>query len=240
MQAASFMKSAVLSVVLPLLFCVPVYAAGGIDINAGSIGAVNSPASGMTTYVSSAPAIGETVLLVAEWAGQSLTATVSDGTADIYTSIVGPINMAGGIIRAQAWYCVNAHSPTAFTISLSGNSISGAFDGILLAVISLTGLKTTSPLDTATVNSATGSGPRMSVTSGIPSQSGEMVLGIFLGQVPETPWTAGSGWTSITGQEAVSLFEYQNITSGGAQTATAAGNVSNNWLGFIFGFYPAF
>lgn len=242
MQPASFIKSLIVPALAVFLLCSPGYAAVGMDAAGSYIGAVNSGASSLTIYVSSPPSTGETILLVGYWAGQSLTASVSDGTGNKYTAISGPVKMAGGVVNAQAWYCVNSYSPRSFSLTLSGSSIGGAFDGILLSVVSLTGLSTTSPLDTATVNTATGTGPNMAVTSGVPSQSAETMLAVFMGQKAETPWSAGSGWTEIDpngSQEAVTEFELKTITGGGAQSATATGNASTNWLGFIFGFYPA-
>ena len=213
------------------------------DVNASSISACGSGASTCTAYLSNGPASGETTVVWAWWAGQSLTATLSDSQNNTYTAIAGPVNI-GSVIRAQMWYVVSTNAPTAVTLTLSGNATTGADDGILIGVLSLTGLATSSPLDTATVNAATGSGASMSVTSGTPTTPNEMMLGVFMTPNYDTPWSGwGSGWSDILingcpgscGQEAVSDPQLISITSETAQTAVVTGNVSQAWGGFILG-----
>jgi hypothetical protein len=177
-------------------------------------------------------------MVIAWWAGQSLTASVSDGV-NKYTPIVGPTNVPGSVIRAQVWYAINIGGPTAFTVTLSGNSTSGAFDGILVQFVSMTGLENSNPLDLATVNTATGTGTNLKVTSGMPTVANEMMWGVFLVPSPAGPWTPGSGWTSVSDQEAVSESLYQNISNGAAQIPNLRATPSVSWVGFAFGFKAA-
>ena len=211
-------------------------AVGGIDSNATTNGACNAPASSCTTHATSAPARKETIMIIAWWAGQSLTATASDRGVNFYIPIVGPTNVPSTLIKAEVWYAVNRGAPTSFTVTLSGNSTSGAFDGIFIQVISMTGLNHLSPLDTATIQTKTGTGATLSVTSGTPAVANEMIWGIFLCPFPGTAWTVGSGWTSVSGQEAVSQSIYQNISSGPVVTPNVIASTSVNWIGFAIGF----
>jgi hypothetical protein len=224
------------------------YATTGIvgthtDVNASYITACDSGVSTCTDYLSNGPAIGETTVVWAWWAGQSLTATLSDNQGNTYTAIAGPVNI-GSVIRGQMWYVVSTNAPTAMTLKLSGNATTGASNGILIGVLSLTGLDARSPLDTATVNTATGSGTSMSITSGTPTNPNEMMLGVFMTPTYNTPWSGwGSGWSDILingcpascGQEAASDPQYTRITSETAQTAVVTGGASQAWGGFILG-----
>lgn len=230
--------AALVFLVSSLAGALPAEALGAIDEQATANGACDSPVSSCTSYAASAPARGETVIVIAWWAGQSLTAKVSDGV-NKYVPVVGPTNVPGSIICAEVWYAVNKGSPTAFTVTLSGNSIGGAFDGIFIQFVSMTGLDRTQPLDLATVNTATGTGTKLSVTSGKPSEASEMMWGIFLVPFPCTPWVPGSRWTSASGQEAVSESLYQNISNGAAQTPNATANSRAGWVGFTFGLKTA-
>jgi hypothetical protein len=209
---------------------------GGIDSNATTNGACNAPASSCTTYATSAPARKETIMIIAWWAGQSLTATASDGGVNTYSPIVGPTNVPNTLIKTEVWYAVNRGGPMGFTVTLSGNSTPGAFDGIFIQVVSMTGLDQINPLDSATVRTNTGTGAVLSVTPGTPAVANEMIWGIFLCPSPATPWTPGSGWKSVSGQEAVSQSIYQNTSSGPIQTPKVKAFVSVNWIGFAIGF----
>jgi len=210
----------------------------GIVRNATSNGACSSPCASVVTYLTSAPAVGQTVLVLASWAGQSLTASVSDGV-NAYTPLAGPAKAPGGVLAGEVWYAVNTGAPTTFTVTLSGPSTGGAFDGILIQVITLSGLRTTNPLDSATVTTATGTGTNLSVNSGVPAAQSEMLWGLFLTDSAGTPWTVASGWAEISGGEAVSESMYKNITSGGPQTPSVTAAASRNWIAFAFGFVTA-
>ena len=74
-------------------------------------------------------------------------------------------------------------------------------------------------------------------TSGVVSAfSNEMIWGVFLEDNFSTLYAPGSGFTSISGQEAASLLEFKNVTQTGTQTATGTnGDGSNNWIGLVFG-----
>ena len=87
-------------------------AVGGIDSNATTNGACNAPASSCTTHATSAPARKETIMIIAWWAGQSLTATASDRGVNFYIPIVGPTNVPSTLIKAEVWYAVNRGAPT--------------------------------------------------------------------------------------------------------------------------------
>ena len=206
-----------------------------IDGNATTNGACNSPASSCTLYVPTAPpAVGETIVIAGWWAGQSLTASLSDGV-NTYLTAAGPTNVPNTNIRAQVWYVVNKGAPLAFTVTLSGPSASG-FDGIFLQLISITGLDQINPLDSATMKIATGTGTSLSVTSGTPAYPNEMIWGMFMAPYPGVPWTVGNGWVNVSGQEAVSVFAYQNTSSGLVLTPNVTASSSVDWIGFAIGF----
>jgi len=209
---------------------------GGIDSNATTNGACNAPASSCTTFATSAPARKETIMIIAWWAGQSLTATASDGGVNTYSPIVGPTIVPNTLIKAEVWYAVNRGAPMGFTVTLNGNSAPGQFDGIFVQVVTMTGLDPINPLDSATVRTNTGTGSVLSVTPGTPAVANEMIWGIFLCPSPATPWTPGSGWKSASGDEAVSQSIYQNTSSGPIQTPKVKAFVSVNWIGFAIGF----
>lgn len=224
---------------LVLLLGVNAYATGGVDPNAEAAGACNEPASSCQVDFSGNATAKETILVLTEWAGQSLTATVTDNVGNTYIPITAPINAPGGVTRGQVFYCINTGALNAVTVTLSGNSTTGFFDGILVDAYGLTGLDQINPLDSLTVTSTTGTGTALSVSSGTPAFPNEMMWGLFVSTAVGEPWTiGGSGWTEVTGGEAVSEMVYKNISSG-AQTASLTASSSVGWIGIAVGFKTA-
>src|SRR5208283_2316834 len=206
-----------------------------IDANHVSVSACNAPASSCTVYVGSAVPKGETVMIVASWGGSATTATVSG-----FTPAVGPFNAAAGTNRGEVWIATNVPSGiTQATVTLSAPS-SGA--EILIWIVSLTGVDNTTPIDANVTHANKGNGTSMTTgTSGVASAvAAEMIWGVFLEDNYSTPYAPGSGFTSLSGQEAVSLLEYENVSQSGTWTAVGTNGVSaNNWIGVIFGLRAA-
>ncbi|MGO9640153.1 MAG: beta strand repeat-containing protein [Candidatus Acidiferrales bacterium] len=206
-----------------------------IDANHVSVSACNAPASSCTVYVGSAVPKGETVMIVASWGGSATTATVSG-----FTPAVGPFNAAAGTNRGEVWIATNVPSGiTQATVTLSAPS-SGA--EILIWIVSLTGVDNTTPTDANVTHANKGNGTSMTTgTSGVASAvAAEMIWGVFLEDNYSTPYAPGSGFTSLSGQEAVSLLEYENVSQTGTWTAAGTNGVSaNNWIGVIFGLRAA-
>ena len=109
---------------------------------------------------------------------------------------------------------------------------------VLIWIIPLKGLDPNSPIDANVTHINAGNGTSMTTgTSGIfSSVPKEMIWGIFLEDNYSTPYAPESGFTNLSGQEAVSLLEYKNVTQTGIQSATGTnGNGSNNWIGAVIG-----
>ena len=208
---------------------------GAIDAKATTNGACNAPEKSCTTYADVPPARKETIMIVAWWAGRSLTATASDGV-NTYVPVAGPTDVPDTPIRAEVWYAVNRGSPMGFTIALNGASQVGAFDGIFVQVVSMKGLDPDKPLDMATVRTNTGTGSTLKVSSGVPVSPNELMWGVFLSPSAGTPWTFDPSWTSASGQEAVSQSIFKRISSTMAVTPELTTHVSLSWIAFTFGF----
>jgi trimeric autotransporter adhesin len=226
-------KAAAAVATLLLFFLAPVLAiAGGIDMKAADNTACSGSVSQCPIYFNNAPASGEPILVAAWWCGQNLTATVDDGV-NTYLTIAGPTNAPSSSMRGQTWYAINKGGVTSLNVNLSGTTTSGCFDGVFIQTQALTGVNT---LDTATVNTATGIGSSLSVTSGTPTTSSDMMFGVFMTDEPGVPFTVASGYTGVLNGEAVSLIEYTNLTSATPQTPTTNASVVSNWVGYAFGF----
>jgi hypothetical protein len=174
-------------------------------------------------------------MIVASWGGSATTATVSG-----FTPAVGPFNAATGANRGEVWIATNVPSGvTQATVSLSAPS-SGA--EILIWIISLTGVDNTTPIDANVTHANKGNGTSMTTgTSGVASAVAvEMIWGVFLEDNYSTPYASGSGFTLLSGQEAVSLLEFENVSQTGTWTAAGTnGDGANNWIGMIFGLRAA-
>ena len=208
---------------------------GSVDESFVTVSACNSPTNTCPAYVPGTVPTGEAILVIASWGGASTTATISDGV-NTYTSIAGPMNAGIGANRGQVWLAKSSGpGVTQVTITLNAGS---APQEMLTWLIPLKGIDPTSPIDTNITHFATGNGTSMTTgTSGVVSAfSNEMIWGVFLEDNFSTLYAPGSGFTSISGQEAASLLEFKNVTQTGTQAATGTnGDGSNNWIGLVFG-----
>ena len=208
---------------------------GVVDNSHVTVSACQAPAQTCTAYGYGTIPSGEAIMIMASWGGSTTTATVSDGV-DTFTPVSGPLNAAVGSNRGEVWLVSpSAGGVTQATITLSAPS-SG--NEILIFVIPLQGIATTSPVDANVTNVTTGTGTAMTTgTSGKASTTAnEMIWGMFMEDNFSTPYTPGAGYTNFSGQEAVSLLEYKNVTATGTQTATGTNGVgADNWIGLIFG-----
>ena len=212
---------------------------GGVDGGYVTVSACNAPEQSCIGYIGGTVPTGDAILVIASWGGTSTTATVSDGV-NTYTSIAGPINAAAGTNRGQAWIAKSSGAGvTQAAVTLSAPT-SG--EQILIWVVPLTGIDPTSPIDANVTHFTGGNGTSMTTgTSGVASAfANEMIWGVFLEDNYSSNYTPGSGFTSISGQEAASLLEYKNVAQTGTQSATGTnGNGTNNWIGLVFGLKAA-
>ena len=217
-----------------------VRAQGAVDSSYVSVSACNAPISSCTVYVGSTVPAGDAIMIVGSWGGAATTATINDGGHNTYTTIFGPTTAATGAESGQVWIAPStASGVTQATITLSAPSTP---EQVLIWIIPLKGLDPTSPVDANVTHISAGSGTSMSTgTSGIYSAvPKEMIWGIFLEDNYSTPYAPASGYTNLSGQEAVSLIEYKNVTQTGIQTVTGTnGNGSNNWIGAVIGLKAA-
>ncbi|MBZ5660224.1 MAG: choice-of-anchor D domain-containing protein [Acidobacteriia bacterium] len=208
---------------------------GAVDIQNGTVSACNAPAQSCTGFIHGTIPAGEAIMIIGSWGGATTTATINDGV-NTYTTVAGPLNAAVGPNRTQVWLATNnPGGVTQATITLSAPS---SVTEVQLWVIPLQGIATVSPVDANVTHFTAGTGTSMTTgTSGVASATAnEMIWGVFEEDNYSTPYTAGSGYTSISGQEAVSLLEFKNVTQTGVQTATGTNGVGvNNWIGLIFG-----
>lgn len=201
-------------------------------------GACNAPCNALSKSFSSL-ANGAVVIVQASWTGQSLTASVSDGV-NTYYPLTQPRNF-GTLFRAQWWYAVNAGNPSAVSVTLSGNSVSGGFDGMLLVTSVINGADHTNPIDKSSI--ATNSGTVSSsfaLTTGSVSHSNEMLWTYFVEDSPGTPYQLPSGWADAGSGEALSISAYSTTAGLGthAVSAKALGGASN-WTALSVGIVPA-
>lgn len=210
------------------------WAQGTVDDSFVSAGACDSPATTCTVYLKSAIPKGDVILVVASWGGATTTAAINDGH-NAYNSIFGPLNAGQGANRGQAWITKNTPAGVSqATITLSAAS---SPQEILLWIIPLKGLDPKTPVDPNSTHTNTGTGTTMTTgSSDLPTAfPNEMVWGVFLEDNYSTIYAPGPGFTSVSGQEAVSLIEYKNVTQTGKQSALATnGRGSNNWIGAVF------
>jgi len=212
-------------------------AAQTIDLNNANNGACNAPCQSITFYYTQ-PVVGELFLVEAGWAGNGITATISDGMNRFHT-ITGP-TAAGTNVNQQIWYAVNTGSPYGITITLNAPTPAGWFDGMFFEVIGLMGVNPANPIDLGSVASTSGTGQKMSLTSGQVGSAGEMVFGFFLQSAAGSPYTAAPGWTEVTGGEAVTAVVEQVATSVSARKPTVASSAPNpvSWAGAAFAVNP--
>lgn len=207
-----------------------------VDLNNTNNGACNAPCSTLTRYFTSL-APGELILVEAGWAGQKLTATVSDGV-NTYRRLSGPANV-GPVLRTQVWYALNAGSPQGVTVTVNGPTQPGWFDGILIQSVVLSGVNRKNPVDLQSIASATGTGKTFSVTSGTLQSSHEMLFGLFIEGAAGAPYHVPAGWREIGGGEAVTLTEFAYVAGGKPQTITGTAGIDVAWAGVAIGVNPA-
>ncbi len=203
-----------------------------VDEASVTAGAVNPPATVVELFPHFQQQKGQVGLVVCSWAPQSLTATVSDNTSDVYTAAIEPVNF-GPNFRGQVWYGRKINSG----LSKVEITMSGTTTGNLLCWFwVVNGVDPNSPLDPAVTHAFSGHGSLMKTSlSGFPSTSNEMIWGLFLTDTPATPFTPAQGWSSISGQEAVSELEWKLMSPEKQQPSATNGNDAANWLGIVIG-----
>ena len=163
--------------------------------------------------------------------------SVADSSSNTWAAIVA-LDCAG---TSNGFGCVYyTYNATALS---SGNTITHtkvtSGEKVALSVLYATGIDTSAPLDTAVTASASGTGTPFSVTSGTPSQSGELFLGVLSEKSSQT-WTNTSPWTTPFDFIATSgngVGGANQVNSGtGTKTFSETITGTPNWAAFIVGF----
>ncbi len=208
---------------------------GAPDMTLATVSACNAPAQTCDAFIHGTIPAGEAIMIIGSWGGSTTTATITD-SVNTYTTISGPNNAAVGPNRGQVWLVnSSAGGVTHVNITLSAPAVGSE---VQLWVIPLQGIATTNPVDTNVLHLNTGTGTSMTTgNSGLASTTAnEMIWAIFLEDNYSTPYTPDPAYTSISGQEAVSLVEFKNVYATGIQSATGTNGVgANNWMSVIFG-----
>jgi hypothetical protein len=212
-------------------------AAQTIDLNNANNGGCNAPCQSITYYYTQ-PVVGELFLIEGGWAGNGLSATISDGV-NRFHSVSSP-TAAGSNANQQIWYTVNRGAPQGITITLNGPTPDGWFDGMFFEVIGIIGVNPANPIDLGSVATASGTGPLMSLTAGKIGSAGEVVFGFFLQSAAGSPYKPSRGWQEITGGEAVSAVVQQTATSTAVlkPTVTSSAPAGVKWAGTAFAVNP--
>jgi hypothetical protein len=196
-------------------------------------GATLSPAFASTFTV---PAGALIVVAVLE-ATATTPGTLSDG---VNTYTTGPSQlMNGGAGILQIFYCANCSAVTGGTLTYTKNT-SG--HNTSLSAFYVTGIATSSPLDTAFTASTPTTTATITLTSGTPSAQGLFVMAIagFIGSPQNwsgapTPWTNPPIATTATGAEIMGgsiIYEGTAPLSWPAISWTGAGNGGAIFVGF--------
>lgn len=170
--------------------------------------------------------------------------TISDGSSNSYVGIsLKQNNNNGGTSgTGNIYYVKNSAALNNATITYTKAGSGSACISALYA----TGIDTVNPLDTAVTATAAGTGTSPSVTSGTPSQAGEL----FISGVT-WPGATGDAFTQDSGHNWVAPFTYEHTVSfsncaGGNQVNSGTGTItfaptipSHGWAAFVVGFKQA-
>lgn len=219
---------------------------GWNPINQGTNSNSNSSGSTLARAVSSDIAVGSLVVVgVTENTLASSGGSMTDDAGNTYTSIVS--NALGNSILngfGQFFYSVAAFQLNAgarITYTKRANDAATA-----ISVVSTVG-NTSIPLDSAVTAFATGSSSVPSVTSGIPTSSGELFIGVCSSQgMLSLTVDTGNGWATPPTFVASSGFSSGASVGGGSQINNSTGtkihaptlSTSRPWANFIVGFQP--
>jgi hypothetical protein len=166
--------------------------------------------------------------------------TCGDSASNSYSNILhGSPNNNTINGTAGTFYAANV------TALVNGNTITYTKTGTAGAAISacyVTGTATLSPLDAAVSALATGNSNSFSVTSGTPSQSGELFIGA-MGMNNTPVYVQASGWSTPPNNEVGSSF---GQVAGGNKVNSGSAAVTYNptsigsfpWIAFIQAFAP--
>ncbi len=176
---------------------------------------------------------GNLIIVVAGWAGTTITASVSDSNGNTYQTAVGPTTGVGS--RGQMFYAENiAGGANTVTVAFSA-SVSGAH----LLIHEYSGIATSNSLDQVT--SATGSSTVCDTGSVTTTQADALLFASCGAETDPTTITAGTGYTlrELVGAAGKTATEDQIVSATGTYNATFTLGASAPWLASLATFKAA-
>ena len=177
-----------------------------------------------TTRFGKPVSAGNTVLVLAHWNDQDVTATITDSAGDTYIPLAAPMD-AGPTERFQAWYAKNVRGAVELTVTIHFSKKTRSFS--VIDAMEYAGLDKKEPL-LGTV-SATGSGTTQS--SGqmdLRDKSNCLFIGLFGYSKYALPYQAGEGFTEKA-YEASTMIEDAACSSLKKSAATATSSNPADW-----------
>ncbi len=177
-----------------------------------------------TTRFGKPVASGNTVLVLAHWNDQDVTATITDSAGDKFEALVTPLD-AGPTERFQAWYSKNVHGATELTVTIHFSKKTRSFS--VIDALEYAGFDRKEPL-LGTIF-ATGNGTAQdSGTLSLNDKSNCLFIGLFGYSKYALPYQAGEGFTEKA-YEASTMIEEANCSILKRPAATATSSNPANW-----------
>ncbi len=198
----------------------------------------NANLSGTTVAISNANAKAGSLIVVAcaETNTTGVIGTLADSAGHTYTA-VSTIHPNGSNANGSVsiFYCPNCLALSGGTITYTRNT-SG--DKASISAFYWTGAATVSPLDTAVTASASGTSATPSVTSGTPTQTNELFVGLCVDN-NTVGFTQAAGWTTpFNSAGGIIIINGAHRTNSALATLTYAPTfpVSVTWCLQVVGF----
>lgn len=213
-----------------------------MTITVTSLGTHHATSTSSTITVAASAAIGDTVFVIANSDGNGAP-VVTDSKGNTWTKIGSAVGLNGVILNGEMtlWYSVLTSALVSGTDTITDTATgAGSTD---INAVKITGLSST-PLDTAVTNTATGTGTNPSVTSGTPTASGECFIAVVSYRNDAGTFTQDTtnGWAappnSLFGSAGPTIGSSGgNQVNAGTGTKTFAPTISNtSWAAAIVGF----
>ena len=194
---------------------------------ATSIG-TNTSTTGTTVAISvgSTLPVGTLVVIFAAERSSTIGGSVADSQSNSYTATTGQFNNNSGPAGwGRMWYSsitTQLTSSDSITFTKQGNN-----DTVAVTAFSATNIATSSPLDTSVTDHITGSGTTPSVSSGSPSQSGELFIACLSVQsgTPGYSQDTFHNWATPPNGAAVGAGLNAASVNGGSQVNSGTGTI---------------